>query len=1143
MVEPSNQPRIEAWLRALWPEDAFSHGDLVLFDRRSKQNRHVRTFVAAATALALGVFAYFSCALYRLGTTGCHASDAVAIPGVWLDLDTKGGAHKKQNLPTREEALSFVATLPLQPTFILFSGGGLYCWWCFAELWVFESEREWARAARVVAGWQAFIRDLAAAHGWHVDPTGSLAQVLRPEGSFNEKYSPAREVECIVDGGPRCNPSDFEEWIDLSAAPQGPKSKAPQCASGPLPADELRTALTHIDCSDIGYDQWRNVGFGLHHYSGGSDAGFALWDEWSSRDGGRYDGTAALRRLWHGFGRADASRRPVTIRSVVALARAGGWRGELPDPSLVAPLPVAEPTRPIVHNIGEAVEQVREIALDFTPGEKPSHVQTWAGCGKTMTFGTASLDRMAAGEVGWEAGAVLALPERALVAEKAASLDAYSRALPTPVPVRVLLGRSDERDSGWWCERFEKASLNAELGRRACARCPLKGSYEFDPGSGKRAWVDGICVAEPGRYLHARDAALKPGGLLVTTHAALTHACRDIDERRVLILDDVGTLLGLDVVLELRQVDIESALLRIEDWRDQTNSPALIAGSVLPHVYVADIVIAVLRAVAQRGRDRTERIEAGVRSLPELVQAAIREGRIEPLRDEKFRAQPWPWEPDSRDDGPDGSPAFTDHCLEAARQVLVRGLGPLVERVAPLAVNAGEPELRLHWPDLDLISRAKAGYVVWLSVAPIPAQVAEALGARREVLHANPRRLELVVGDLEVSRGDRGRTRRIVFGPGKRTGGAASAEDTLTREIARAMAAATPNFGAVLHKADREALGNPDWCRSYGAGHAGSDGLADRELLLVRRFVPPYSALALEACLLRRALGIEGGLIPPSSKRVKTVRERRQWRPDLEVIPTAVPADPLEREQLRAAEAHGILNAIGRSRALSADGPRFVLVLDGRPFDTLGAALEVEPLANVLKQLGVLGSVQIPDRDARDAALAQMQADRAAAAVARRERLQRLVEKNPRLSVRTLARRLKCGTRTVKSDLRAIRGPQSDALHRAFAALRGAASWATRCIEEYLCNELPHLAASDVADEVERGADVRLSDRTVRGHLATLRRALRDGSDLVLPQRSDARQGLLVVTQAATRLLKPRTRKRRRATQTQLELGTDGSAQ
>ncbi|MBL8802943.1 MAG: PriCT-2 domain-containing protein [Planctomycetes bacterium] len=1128
-------------LSRIWSDDAFAHGELELFNRGSKRARRASSVIEAAASLAGGNLTYSSCALFRAGSDGRTARNAVAIPGVWLDLDTKGGAHKKRNLPTHEQALEFVASLPLRPTFILASGGGLYCWWSFAELWVFESDSERTRAARVVAGWQAFVRDLAASHGWHVDNTSSLAQVLRPEGSLNCKYSPAREVSCILDGGPLWNPSDFEQWIELAGEPKGVASKAPQCASGQLPADELRTALTHIKCPDVSYEQWLNVGFGLHHYSSGSESGLALWDEWSSGDLPRYEGTAALRRLWAGFGREGDARRPVTIRSVVALARQHGWRGQLPDPSLVHSLPSAAPTRPVVHDIRESTFLTRQIAQEYVPGQESLHMQAAAGAGKTSNFGQIAMERISSRSDGYGAGAVLALPSRALVHEKARSLRSASQGMHAPVPVRELLGRSGDPQSGWWCERFEKANLNADLGRPACSRCPLRGSYELAPGQRRRHWVDGPCASQSGRYLHARKAALVAGGLLVTTHDALAHSFSEIDKERVLIIDDAGPMLGLDNPVGQRAIDIDSALSRVEQWREQTQTPPLVVGAELPQVYVADVVRAVLQALATRGRQRTERVEAAVRLLPEGVRSAILSNAIEPPRDEASGAEVWPWELDAPFQGADGAPAFTRLCIAIAFEVLEHGHAPVVERVDRRTVMAGGHDLLIHMPNRELICRSKAGRVVWLSVAPVPSQVARALRIRCEVLHANPTSLELVVGELAVTRGDRGATRVIAFGPGSRTDDVPSVEDTISRDVARAMAK-LPNFGAVLHKADREALGNPEWCRSYGAGHAGTDELADREFLLVRRFIPPYSALALSACVLRRALGLEGDIRLPVPRRVATVREARRWRPELGVVLTTVPADPLARELLRAEECHNILNAIGRSRALSANGPRFVLVLNGRPFDALGATLKVEPLKDVLERLGVLGDVRLPECDARDAALADVRSKKAETATKRRARLQHMIGANPGASIRELARRLKCSERTVGNDLAAIRGPVEDQLQDEFLQLRraldNAASSATRCIEISLWDELQHLAASDVAADLRQQREPQIAMRTIRSHLSDLRRALRNGAECLLPRRSDARLGLQLVIRAVARLLAQRrvaveTPRLRQATWTQ----------
>ena len=52
------------------------------------------------------------------------------IPGLWLDIDIAGPAHKKQNLPpTREDAIDLLeSNLPLHPTILVDSGHGLHAY-------------------------------------------------------------------------------------------------------------------------------------------------------------------------------------------------------------------------------------------------------------------------------------------------------------------------------------------------------------------------------------------------------------------------------------------------------------------------------------------------------------------------------------------------------------------------------------------------------------------------------------------------------------------------------------------------------------------------------------------------------------------------------------------------------------------------------------------------------------------------------------------------------------------------------------------------------------------------------------------------------------------------------------------------------
>lgn len=204
---------IAGFFSALWPDGIPDDAELVLFDRRSTAWRRVASIDEAATLVASGEYGCFGCALMRRGQGHRgSACDAAAIPGLWAEIDVLGGAHAETKLPSLEQALEFVARLPLKPTLVLYSGGGLHLWWLFREPWVFDNDADRLRAKALLVTWQQFILDLALRKSWRLDDTSSLASLLRPEGARNDKYSPPRFVRRIGITGPRWNPSDFEEW-------------------------------------------------------------------------------------------------------------------------------------------------------------------------------------------------------------------------------------------------------------------------------------------------------------------------------------------------------------------------------------------------------------------------------------------------------------------------------------------------------------------------------------------------------------------------------------------------------------------------------------------------------------------------------------------------------------------------------------------------------------------------------------------------------------------------------------------------------------------------------------------------------------------------------------------------------------------
>jgi hypothetical protein len=79
---------------------------------------------------------------------------------------------------------------------------------------------------------------------------------------------------------------------------------------------ELKELLNVLD-PDCGYRDWLNVLMGIYHSTNGSDDGFALANEWSSRSD-KYKGPKELEAKWRSFN--GGTQNPVTIRTIRTMA-------------------------------------------------------------------------------------------------------------------------------------------------------------------------------------------------------------------------------------------------------------------------------------------------------------------------------------------------------------------------------------------------------------------------------------------------------------------------------------------------------------------------------------------------------------------------------------------------------------------------------------------------------------------------------------------------------------------------------------------------------------------------------------------------------------------------------------------------------
>ena len=75
-----------------------------------------------------------------------------------------------------------------------------------------------------------------------------------------------------------------------------------------------REALDHIVLIDGDFYEWLDIGFALQE--GFGDAGFSLWDDWSSRTYD-YEGTEALRKRWDGF----ENTKGITLATLFHIAK------------------------------------------------------------------------------------------------------------------------------------------------------------------------------------------------------------------------------------------------------------------------------------------------------------------------------------------------------------------------------------------------------------------------------------------------------------------------------------------------------------------------------------------------------------------------------------------------------------------------------------------------------------------------------------------------------------------------------------------------------------------------------------------------------------------------------------------------------
>ncbi|MGH8879460.1 MAG: DNA primase family protein, partial [Stackebrandtia sp.] len=194
------------------------------------------------------------------------ATDTLALPALWADLDLAGPGHAEANLPPDEAAgRKVIATSGLpEPTLWIHSGGGLYPIWLLDKPHAVGDDLDDVKD--LTAGWQKVIEHAARALGWKYGAgVGDLARVLRIPGTINRKEGLARPCRIVSAAPKRYTVTDLYQALanGLAAAPyattDAPSGTQTRTTDGTAPGDDYSA---RTDWADI----LEPHGWTLSHY-------------------------------------------------------------------------------------------------------------------------------------------------------------------------------------------------------------------------------------------------------------------------------------------------------------------------------------------------------------------------------------------------------------------------------------------------------------------------------------------------------------------------------------------------------------------------------------------------------------------------------------------------------------------------------------------------------------------------------------------------------------------------------------------------------------------------------------------------------------------------------------------------------------
>lgn len=154
---------------------------------------------------------------------------------------------------------------------------------------------------------------------WSDLPTLSLEQAKKIISIFEteckkRKWKPVSGGESMdappSQTEPTGDPQSFEEWDREQTIDPGRLE---------ISDEDVRATLQNVDPQKLDYSGWLKVGMALYHQFEGVEQGFEMWEEWSSRDAGRFQ-PEDMPSKWKTFA-PEPGRKPTTFRSVIKQAK------------------------------------------------------------------------------------------------------------------------------------------------------------------------------------------------------------------------------------------------------------------------------------------------------------------------------------------------------------------------------------------------------------------------------------------------------------------------------------------------------------------------------------------------------------------------------------------------------------------------------------------------------------------------------------------------------------------------------------------------------------------------------------------------------------------------------------------------------